>query len=104
MTSMKTLYRQLLYCIVTFYDRPSIQAQIRVIPASGIISVGESGSVPWWAIFVPILAAVIIITVVAVLLWVVSTYACMHAFGYIYIRWFAPSMSTYGQYGKMLPK
>ena len=52
-----------------------IQAQIRVIPAARVQVVGETRPVPWWAIVIPIVAAIIIITVVAVLLWVVSVSA-----------------------------
>ena len=51
------------------------QAQIRVIPAARVVSVGEALPIPWWAIFVSVLAAVIIITVIAVLLWVVSPFS-----------------------------
>ena len=55
---------------MTYFD---LQAQIRVIPAAHVVTVGEATPIPWWAIFVPILVAVIVITVVAVLLWVVSS-------------------------------
>ena len=48
------------------------QAQVRVIPAAQVISVGERRPVPWWAIVVPIAVAIIFIVIVAVLLWVVS--------------------------------
>ena len=51
-----------------------LQAQIRVIPAAHVITVGDATPVPWWAIFIPILVAVIIIVTIAVLLWVVSCF------------------------------
>ena len=47
------------------------QAQIRIIPAARVQTVGEATPVPWWAIVLPIVAAIIIIAVVTVLLWVV---------------------------------
>ena len=50
----------------------SIQAQIPIIPAARVITVGEAEPVAWWVIFLPILAAVVIISVVTILLWVVS--------------------------------
>ena len=48
-----------------------IQAMIRVIPATGPVTV-ESNPVPWWVIFLPILAAVIIIGIIGGVLWGVS--------------------------------
>ena len=50
-----------------------MQAQISVIPAAQVVrnNPQPAKSLPWWVIVVPIIAAVII-TVVAVLLWVVS--------------------------------
>lgn len=49
-----------------------VQAQIPVIPAARVITVEEAEPVAWWVIFLPILAAVIVISVVTILLWVVS--------------------------------
>ena len=53
-----------------------MQTQIFVIPAARVIRAipGGSDSVEWWVIVVPILAAVIVVAVVGVLLWVVSVF------------------------------
>lgn len=51
-----------------------LQATIRVIPAMGPVTT-ERRPVAWWVIFLPILAAVIIIAVIGAALWGVSVSA-----------------------------
>ena len=72
---------------ISYVNNILLQAQIRVIPAARVISVGESTPVPWWVIFVPIMAAVIVITIVAILLWVVSAIELQLQYIYIWTLW-----------------
>lgn len=48
-----------------------VQASVNVIPAGSVVSV-ERRTVPWWVIFLAILAAVIILAVIGGILWGVS--------------------------------